>query len=145
WSYLYVWNLKNLTLCVRDIIGSTMDFNIYHLQLSSLTIDLVPHNSVELVEFFVRFHREGHVVNAFPFTSVLKLFVNLECGELERYVYGLVVKVGHDENAFVGTALLDAYSSCRVVSMARDVFYCNGIKDMVSWTGMITCYAKNVS
>nr|GEZ98984.1 hypothetical protein [Tanacetum cinerariifolium] len=47
--------------------------------------------------------------------QVLKLFVNLECGELERYVHGLVVKVGHDENAFVGTALLDVYSSCRVV------------------------------
>ncbi|GJZ07796.1 putative pentatricopeptide repeat-containing protein [Tanacetum coccineum] len=99
--------------------------------------------SVELVEFFVRLHREGHEVNAFAFTSVLKLFVNLECGELARYVHGLVVKLGHDENAFVGTALLDAYSSCGFVSMARDVFDCIGSKDMVSWTGMITCYAEN--
>ncbi|XP_076892678.1 putative pentatricopeptide repeat-containing protein At5g13230, mitochondrial [Bidens hawaiensis] len=99
--------------------------------------------NVKSVELFVRLHREGHEVNAYAFTTVLKVLVNMECGELAANVHGLVYKLGHHSNAFVGTALLDAYSSCGCVDMAREVFDCVSCKDMVSWTGMITCYAEN--
>lgn len=98
---------------------------------------------VEASNLFVRLHREGHELNGFVFTSILKVFVNMECGELARNVHGMIYKLGHHSNAFVGTTLLDAYSSCGCVVMAREVFDCVGCKDMVSWTGMITCYAEN--
>ncbi|KAJ0566452.1 putative tetratricopeptide-like helical domain superfamily, DYW domain-containing protein [Helianthus annuus] len=98
---------------------------------------------VKSVKLFVRLHREGHELNAYVFTTVLKLLVNMECGELAANVHGIIYKLGHCSNAFVGTALLDAYSSCGCVRMARDVFDCISCKDMVSWTGMITCYADN--
>ncbi|XP_071705018.1 putative pentatricopeptide repeat-containing protein At5g13230, mitochondrial [Rutidosis leptorrhynchoides] len=103
--------------------------------------DLNP--NFECTKLFVRLHREGHELNAFVFTTVLKLLVNLDCTELATYVHGLIFKLGHHSNAFVGTALLDAYSSCGFVDTARKVFDCISCKDMVSWTGMITCYAEN--
>ncbi|CAH1414829.1 unnamed protein product [Lactuca virosa] len=103
--------------------------------------ELFPH--AESTKLFVRLHREGHELNAFVFTTILKLLVNMECPELARNVHGPIYKLGHQSNAFVGTALLDAYSSSGFVEMAREVFNSILHKDMVSWTGMITCYAEN--
>ncbi|KAK2970600.1 hypothetical protein RJ640_011789 [Escallonia rubra] len=89
-------------------------------------------------------HREGHELNPFAFTAILKLFVGVEWGELSWNIHAPICKLGHDSNAFVGTALVDAYSVCGFVDMARKVF--DGItdKDMVSWSGMVACYAENV-
>ncbi|KAL8208207.1 hypothetical protein R6Q57_007619 [Mikania cordata] len=98
---------------------------------------------VESTKLFVRLHREGHELNAFVFTTVLKLLVNMEYAELARNVHGPIYKLGHHSNAFVGTALIDAYSSCGCVHTAREVFDCITCKDMVAWTGMITCYAEH--
>ncbi|KAK3018160.1 hypothetical protein RJ639_003830 [Escallonia herrerae] len=89
-------------------------------------------------------HREGHELNPFAFTAILKLLVGVEWGELSWNIHAPICKLGHDSNAFVGTALVDAYSVCGFVDMARKVF--DGItdKDMVSWSGMVACYAENV-
>ncbi|KAI3973647.1 hypothetical protein MKW92_023241 [Papaver armeniacum] len=98
---------------------------------------------VEAFQLFIRLHREGHELNPFVFTSILKLFVSMECAELCLRVQACVFKLGHDSNPFVGTALIDAYSICGNVDDAREVF--DGIleKDMVSWSGMIACYSDN--
>ncbi|PIA39830.1 hypothetical protein AQUCO_02600354v1 [Aquilegia coerulea] len=98
---------------------------------------------VEAIELFLRLFREGHELNQFVFTTVLKMFVNMEYAELCRRVHACIYKLGHDTDAFVGTALIDAYTVCGFVDDAKEVF--NGIlvKDMVSWTGMIGCYCEN--
>ncbi|KAE8663921.1 hypothetical protein F3Y22_tig00112863pilonHSYRG00014 [Hibiscus syriacus] len=70
----------------------------------------------EAVGLVSRLHREGHELNPF---------------------------LGHEYIAFVETALIDAYSVCGCVHFAREVF--DGVrgKDMVTWTGMVACYAEN--
>ncbi|KAF4380410.1 hypothetical protein F8388_024703 [Cannabis sativa] len=98
---------------------------------------------VEGINLFVRLHREGHELNGFVFTTMLKLLVKMGRAELGWNLHACIFKLGHDSNAFVATALIDAYSICGHVDIASHVF--NGIifKDMVSWTGMITCYTEN--
>ncbi|XP_022145861.1 putative pentatricopeptide repeat-containing protein At5g13230, mitochondrial [Momordica charantia] len=97
----------------------------------------------EAFELFARLHGEGHELNPFVFTTILKLLVSMEWAELGHVVHGCVYKIGFGSDTFIGTALIDAYSVCGCVNMAREVF--NGIrcKDMVSWTGMIASYAEN--
>lgn len=97
----------------------------------------------EAVELFVRTHREGHELNPFVFTTFLKLLVSMEKAEFGRAIHACIVKLGHDSNAFVGTALIDAYSLCRYVASAKQVFDGIDCKDMVCWTGMITCFTEN--
>lgn len=98
---------------------------------------------VEAVELFSRLHREGHELNPFVFTTILKLLVDMDWAELASSIHACIFKLGQDKQVFVGTAIIDAYSSSGFVNMARQVF--DGIlnKDMVSWTGMVTCYAEN--
>lgn len=98
---------------------------------------------VEGINLFVRLHREGHELNGFVFTTMLKLLTRMECAELGRNLHACIYKLGHDSNAFVATALIDAYSLCGHIDFARCVFEGIIFKDMVSWTGMITCCAEN--
>ncbi|KAG4917366.1 hypothetical protein JHK85_055647 [Glycine max] len=58
---------------------------------------------------------------------------------LHAYVY----KLGHQAAAFVGNALIDAYPVCGNVIAACQVFDGICCKGMVSWTGMMACYAEN--
>ncbi|KAK4795777.1 hypothetical protein SAY86_028103 [Trapa natans] len=95
------------------------------------------------VKLFSQLHREGHELNQFVFTTLLKLLVSMERAELAPSFHACIFKLGHHCNAFVGTALIDAYSLCRDVSCAKEVFDGLVCKDMVSWTGMVTCLAEN--
>ncbi|KAL6969206.1 hypothetical protein U1Q18_028929, partial [Sarracenia purpurea var. burkii] len=97
----------------------------------------------EAIGLFVKLHREGHELNPFVFTTILKLLVSMELAELALSVHACIYKLGHESNAFVGTALIDAYSACGLVDAAREAFDAIIYKDMVSWTGMVTCYAEN--
>ncbi|OMP04711.1 hypothetical protein CCACVL1_02145, partial [Corchorus capsularis] len=98
---------------------------------------------VEAVGLFVRLHREGHELNPFAFTSVLKVLVSMEWADMGWNLHACIYKLGHESNAFVGTALIDAYSVCGRVEFAREVFDGIRCKDMVTWTGMVACYAEN--
>ncbi|XP_038905014.1 putative pentatricopeptide repeat-containing protein At5g13230, mitochondrial [Benincasa hispida] len=97
----------------------------------------------EAFELFARLHGEGHELNPFVFTTILKLLVSMEWAELGHIVHGCVLKIGYGSYTFIGTALIDAYSVCGCVNMAKEVFDGISCKDMVSWTGMIASYANN--
>ncbi|CAL5190755.1 unnamed protein product [Lathyrus oleraceus] len=101
------------------------------------------HQFNEALHFILRLFREGHEVNPFVFTTLLKLLVSMDLAHLCWTLHACVYKLGHHVNAFVGTALIDAYSVCGNVDVARHVFDDICCKDMVSWTGMVACYAEN--
>lgn len=97
----------------------------------------------EALQLFSRLHREGHELNPFVFTTVLKLLVSMEQPGSCFNIHACIYKLGHDRNAFVGTALIDSFSMCGLVQLARDVFDGILLKDMVSWSGMVAGYTEN--
>ncbi|KDP23280.1 hypothetical protein JCGZ_23113 [Jatropha curcas] len=149
-----------------DLFGSNILLNLYvksdALSDASKLFDEMPErNTVSFVtliqghaqslqlfgalELFSRLHREGHELNPFVFTTILKLLVCMEWAELCYCIHACIFKLGLDSDAFVGTALIDSYSvcGCGYVDSARQVFDSIANKDMVSWTGMVACYAEN--
>lgn len=97
----------------------------------------------EALELFSRLHKEGHELNPFVFSTVLKLFVTMERPELAWDILACIYKLGHERNAFVGTALIDSFSMSELVDIAREVFDGILLKDMVSWSGMVAGYTEN--
>lgn len=95
------------------------------------------------VNLFFRVHKEGHELNAFVFTTILKLLVTMDWMELTLCVHACIYKLGFGSNSFIGTSLIDAYSVFGVVSAAKEAFKEVVEKDMVCWTGMVSCYAEN--
>ncbi|PKA61203.1 Putative pentatricopeptide repeat-containing protein [Apostasia shenzhenica] len=100
-------------------------------------------NHVEAAELFLRLHREDHELNHFVFTTALKLFVMMDLPDIGHCLHASIFKLGHDTNSFVGASLIEAYSLCGLVDSARMVFDEIRGKDIVLWTGMVSCYSEN--
>ncbi|KAL1807453.1 hypothetical protein ACET3Z_024443 [Daucus carota] len=162
--------IKRGGICCLDLFASNILLNLYVktrvLGDARLLFDKMPHTNVvsyvtliqgysqelrysDAIELFVELYSEGHELNAFVFTTILKLIVSMEQDGNDgaclccSSIHASICKLGHDSNAFVATALLDAYSLCGLVDVATEVFYGIGCKDMVSWSGIIGCYADN--
>ncbi|XP_010453383.1 PREDICTED: putative pentatricopeptide repeat-containing protein At5g13230, mitochondrial [Camelina sativa] len=101
------------------------------------------HACEDPVGLYSRLHREGHELNPHVFTSFLKCFVSLDKAEICLWLHSPIVKLGFDSNAFVGAALINAYSVCGSVHSARSVFEGILCKDIVVWAGIVSCYVEN--
>ncbi|CAA0828599.1 Putative pentatricopeptide repeat-containing protein - mitochondrial [Striga hermonthica] len=95
------------------------------------------------VDLFSTLHKEGHELNAYVFTTLLKLLVSMGSVDPVWGIHACAHKLGHDSNAFVATALVDCYSVYGCAGAAKEVFEGVVDKDMVCWTGMVSCYAEN--
>ncbi|KAF6161599.1 hypothetical protein GIB67_009478 [Kingdonia uniflora] len=146
---LFAWNsLLNMYVKSQLLLESR---NLFDEMTERNTISFVAliHGYIQGLHFdeamglFFRLHREGHELNAFVFTTVIKLFISMEFALLCWNVHACIYKLGHDSNAFVATAFIDAYSVSGNVDAARRVFEGVLVKDMVSWTGMLACYTEN--
>ncbi|VVB14338.1 unnamed protein product [Arabis nemorensis] len=99
--------------------------------------------SEDPVGLYIRLLREGHELNPHVFTSFLKWFVNLDKAEIGWWLHSSIVKLGFCSDAFVGAALINAYSVCGFFDSARSVFEGILCKDIVAWTGIVSCYVEN--
>ncbi|KAK3160886.1 hypothetical protein QOZ80_1BG0067060 [Eleusine coracana subsp. coracana] len=97
----------------------------------------------EAAELIRRLRREGQEVNQFVLTTILKMVVAMDAPEIACCVHACACKLGHNNNAFVGSALIDAYSLCGDVRNASRVFHDIEGKDAVTWTAMVSCYVEN--
>ncbi|XP_074316613.1 putative pentatricopeptide repeat-containing protein At5g13230, mitochondrial [Silene latifolia] len=97
----------------------------------------------EALECFSDLHSQGHPLTPFVFTSFFKLLISMDLSHLGSILHASLFKLGHASHHFVATSLVDSYSCSGFVSSARSVFDSLFLPDLVSWTGMLTCYSEN--
>ncbi|XP_008787519.3 pentatricopeptide repeat-containing protein At2g02750 [Phoenix dactylifera] len=94
----------------------------------------------ESLRAFKRLRMEGFRPNSVTIASVLPA-----CGTSEqgKQLHGLSIKMGHESDGYVATALLTMYSNCADLGPARRVFALIDEKNIVSYNAMISGFLRN--
>lgn len=100
--------------------------------------------SEEALMVFLEFRRSSNEKpNEFILASVIRSCTRLGGVEKGTKLHCLVVKIGFDHDVYVGTSLIDFYSKNNEIDEARLVFDEISMKSAVTWTTLMTGYARN--
>jgi len=91
----------------------------------------------EVLETFDEMLSSGQLPTGMTFSSVLHSCANLPSLEKGKNLHGKIVKLGLENEVFVGTALLDMYSKSGDIESSKKIFLIMPQKNEVSWTAMI--------
>ncbi|KAL8234161.1 hypothetical protein R6Q59_020261 [Mikania micrantha] len=102
-------------------------------------------NQMSAIVCYTEMLRLGLVANDFTFPPLIKACictVILNTKLIGCSVHGHVLKLGFDNNLFVGSALIEFYSANFEIQIARKVFDEIPVKDIVLWTALLHGYCK---
>ncbi|XP_059667022.1 pentatricopeptide repeat-containing protein At4g38010 [Cornus florida] len=81
---------------------------------------------------------DGFLPNLFTFPVVLKSCAKFSGIEEGKQIHGVVVKMGFSSDLYVQNSLLHFYSTCGECRVAGEVFDDMLVRDVVTWTGLIS-------
>ncbi|KAL6989495.1 hypothetical protein U1Q18_015245 [Sarracenia purpurea var. burkii] len=81
--------------------------------------------------------------NATTLSAVLLACAHSGALQMGKCIHDQVIKIGLEENVFVGTSVIDMYCKCGRVVMARTTFDRMKEKNVKSWTAMIAGYGMH--
>ncbi|ONI30926.1 hypothetical protein PRUPE_1G281900 [Prunus persica] len=92
------------------------------------------------------YHKMLHHVtsmNRFIFPSILRACSGYGDLGVGGKVHGRIIKCGFDSDVVIETSLLGLYGELRCLDNARKVFYAMPMRDVVSWSSIISCLVEN--
>ncbi|MQL80130.1 hypothetical protein Taro_012577 [Colocasia esculenta] len=95
------------------------------------------------LELFRNMMETGVEPDRFVFSSVISACALLSFLEGGRQVHGYVYRNGADFDISVNNVLIDLYAKCSRVRTAHKLFDQMDVKNLVSWTTMISGYMQN--
>lgn len=100
--------------------------------------------STEALEVFnVMLKNGGLSYSEVTLSAVLLACANSGALQIGKCIHNQVIKMGLEENVFVGTSIINMYSKCGRVEMAREAFDFMKEKNVKSWTAMIAGYGMH--
>ncbi|KAI3804440.1 hypothetical protein L1987_25983 [Smallanthus sonchifolius] len=97
----------------------------------------------DAVDFFKSMIVEGIVPNPVAVSSILPIFVELECLRWGLELHGFSIRTGIESDIFVANSLLDMYAKFGYPVKASNVFNNIDPKNIISWNAMVANYAQN--
>ena len=85
----------------------------------------------------------GIGINAFTFASLLSGAASIGAMGKGEQIHGRLLKEGFESNQCICNALISMYSRCGNIESAFQVFYQMEDRNVISWTSMITGFAKH--
>ncbi|GAA0138277.1 hypothetical protein LIER_00054 [Lithospermum erythrorhizon] len=97
----------------------------------------------ESIVLYREMHREGVFPDNYTYPFVVRSCAVIAAAVEGREVHCSVIKRALDCDVFVQSALITMYAQCGVMLDARLVFCEMGVRNIVSWTAMISGYVQN--
>jgi pentatricopeptide repeat protein len=97
---------------------------------------------VDALKSFNTMLASGQVPGKITFSSVLLSCENLCSLEMGKMAHAKIMKLGIEENIFMGTALTDMYAKSGDLESSKRVFYLIPEKNYITWTAMIQGLAE---
>ncbi|KAL6288558.1 hypothetical protein ACE6H2_006068 [Prunus campanulata] len=130
----------------RKVFDKTRKRTIYMWNALFRALTLAGHGT-EVLDLYRRMNTLGVSSDRFTYTYVIKACVVSECLssllQKGKEIHGHILRHGYGAHVHVMTTLLDMYARFGCVSYASSVFNQMQIRNVVSWSAMIACYAKN--
>nr|AKH05201.1 chlororespiratory reduction 2 [Cypripedium formosanum] len=132
----------------RNVFDRTPQKTIFVWNALLKAIVVVSNDGEEALSLFTDMGGKGVHFDSFSYSYVLKaclassLHVSVVLRRV-RQIHGHVLRVGFDSRVHAATTLVDSYAKIGRVACARRVFDKMPHRNVVSWSAMIACYAKN--
>ncbi|XP_048140005.1 pentatricopeptide repeat-containing protein At3g46790, chloroplastic [Rhodamnia argentea] len=130
----------------RKVFDETRNRTIYVWNALFRALTLAGHGN-EVIDLYRRMKRVGIPSDRFTYTFVLKACVAsegvLSFSQKGREIHAHILRLGYEGHVHIMTTLVDMYARFGCVKCAGIVFGEMSQKNVVSWSAMIACYAKN--
>ncbi|KAG7955699.1 hypothetical protein I3843_11G085900 [Carya illinoinensis] len=100
-------------------------------------------NSEKAFELFHEIVDTGIGASAFTYASLLSGAASIVAISKGEQIHATVLKSGFESNQCICNALISMYSRCGNIEAAFQVFNYMGDRNVISWTSMITGFAKH--
>lgn len=100
-------------------------------------------DSDQALDMFARMNQEGIAPNGFTLASVLKACSGGSHSKFTHQVHGQVVKLNGLDDPYVGSSLVEAYTSCGELDAAETVLLGLPERSDVSWNALLNGYARH--
>ncbi|KAL3521624.1 hypothetical protein ACH5RR_019773 [Cinchona calisaya] len=102
-------------------------------------------NSDDSFDFFSEIEDSGVRVDAFTYASLLSGAASVGAVGKGEQIHARLLKAGFESNQCICNALISMYSRCGNIEAAFQVFQEMSDRNIISWTAMITGFAKHGS
>ncbi|XP_022141898.1 pentatricopeptide repeat-containing protein At3g46790, chloroplastic [Momordica charantia] len=130
----------------RKVFDKTRNRTIYVWNALFRALALAGHGK-EVLELYARMNMTGVPSDRFTYTYLLKACVASECLvsllRKGKEIHAHILRHGYEAHVHVMTTLVDMYARFGCVSYASAVFDEMPVRNVVSWSAIIACYAKN--
>ncbi|KAL0533633.1 hypothetical protein IC582_027674 [Cucumis melo] len=130
----------------RKVFDKTRKRTIYVWNALFRALALAGHGN-DVLELYPRMDMMGVPCDRFTYTYLLKACVASDCLvsflQKGKEIHAHILRHGYGAHVHVMTTLVDMYARFGCVSYASAVFDEMPVKNVVSWSAMIACYAKN--
>ncbi|KAG9448296.1 hypothetical protein H6P81_014424 [Aristolochia fimbriata] len=99
--------------------------------------------SEEAFGVYHQIEREGSGISAFTFASLLSAAASISALGKGQQLHGRILKAGLESDTGVSNSLISMYSRCGAIEDACQVFNNMDKRNVISWTSMITGFAKH--
>ncbi|XP_059660805.1 pentatricopeptide repeat-containing protein CRR2, chloroplastic [Cornus florida] len=130
----------------RKVFDGILNRTIYVWNAFFRALTLAGHGE-EVLNHYRRMNLIGIPSDRFTYTYVLKACVASEALvsllQVGKEIHAHILRHGFETHVHIMTTLVDMYARFGCVSYASCVFNEMPVKNVVSWSAMIACYAKN--